>query len=61
MTRSARIIASVVAGAFLGGCAIGPDYKRPTVAEPPTFRGQATAEAASFADAPWWRRSRIQS
>ena len=21
---------------------------------PPTFRGQATAEAASFADAPWW-------
>jgi multidrug efflux system outer membrane protein len=24
------------------------------VAEPPTFRGQATAEAASFADAPWW-------
>lgn len=44
----------VVAAALLAGCAIGPDYKRPSVAEPPTFRGQATAEAASLADAPWW-------
>src|SRR5438552_10457114 len=56
MTRSPseRIVSSLVAAALLGGCAIGPDYKRPVVAEPPTFRGQATAEAASFADAPWW-------
>ncbi len=54
MTRSTRIISSVVAIALLGGCAIGPDYKRPSVAEPSTFRGQATAEAASLADAPWW-------
>jgi multidrug efflux system outer membrane protein len=44
----------VVAAALLAGCAIGPDYKRPPVAQPPTFRGQATAEAVSFADAPWW-------
>src|SRR5262245_47416062 len=44
----------VVATALLAGCAIGPDYKRPVVAEPPTFRGQATAEATSLADAPWW-------
>jgi len=59
MTRSTsqtsqQIVSGVVAAALLGGCAIGPDYKRPSVAEPPTFRGQATAEAASFADAPWW-------
>ena len=57
MTRSASewIISSiVVAAAILGGCAIGPNYKRPPVAETPTFRGQATAEAASLADAPWW-------
>ena len=54
MTRSARIISSIVAAALLGGCAIGPNYKRPSVAEPQTFRGQATAEAASLADAPWW-------
>jgi multidrug efflux system outer membrane protein len=44
----------VVAAAVLAGCAIGPNYKRPSVAEPPTFRGQATAEAASLADVPWW-------
>ena len=44
----------IVLAAVLAGCAIGPDYKRPSVAEPQTFRGQATAEAASLADAPWW-------
>ncbi len=56
MTRSTsqQIVSGVVAAALLSGCAIGPDYKRPAVAEPTTFRGQATAEAASLADAPWW-------
>ena len=49
-----RIVVAVVTAVFLGGCAIGSNYKRPTVPEPPTFRGQAAAEAASFADAPWW-------
>ena len=53
-SRTARMIAAVVAGALLGGCALGPDYTRPAVVKPPTFRGQATAEATSFADAPWW-------
>src|SRR5512136_2668848 len=51
---STRIVAGLAAAALLGGCAIGPDYKRPRVAEPPTFRGQAAAEAASLADVPWW-------
>jgi multidrug efflux system outer membrane protein len=45
----------VIAAALLGGCAIGPDYTRPVVAEPATFRGQAIAEASSLADAPWWQ------
>jgi multidrug efflux system outer membrane protein len=54
LTRSTGLIALAVAAALLSGCAIGPNYRRPAVAEPPTFRGQATAEAASFADAPWW-------
>jgi multidrug efflux system outer membrane protein len=51
---SRAIVSSIVAAALLGGCAIGPNYTRPSVAEPPTFRGQAIAEAASLADAPWW-------
>ena len=54
MTRSLRIISSLVVAALLSGCTIGPDYKRPPVARPETFRGQATAEAASLADVPWW-------
>src|SRR5213080_5151924 len=56
MMRSARgwTAVGIVTAALLGGCAIGPNYKRPSVAEPPTFRGQAMAEAASLADAPWW-------
>jgi len=48
------VATAVLAGALIAGCAIGPDYKRPAVAEPPTFRGRETAEAVSFADAPWW-------
>src|SRR5215510_12171309 len=48
------VVAGIVAAAVLAGCAVGPDYQRPPVAEPATFRGQASAEAASLADAPWW-------
>ena len=54
MTRSTRIVSTLLVTALLAGCAIGPNYKRPAVAEPPTFRGQQIAEAQSFADAPWW-------
>src|SRR5947207_14867721 len=48
------IASGIVTATLLGGCAIGPDYKRPSAAEPQTFRGQATAQAASLADARWW-------
>ncbi|PYM18003.1 MAG: RND transporter [Candidatus Rokuibacteriota bacterium] len=56
MTRSARtrLMTALALAALVSGCAIGPNYKRPVVAEPPNFRGQAAAEAASLADAPWW-------
>jgi outer membrane protein, multidrug efflux system len=34
---------------------VGPDYQRPAVAAPADFRSQVgPAEAASFADQPWW-------
>jgi len=52
--RARACVWVVAAAAVLAGCAIGPDYKRPPVAEPPTFRGQVTTEAESLADAPWW-------
>jgi len=52
--RRAFAWAAVAAVTVLAGCAIGPDYKRPSVTEPTTFRGQVTTEAESLADAPWW-------
>ena len=54
MSRRAFAWTAVAAATVLAGCAIGPDYKRPPVTEPATFRGQVTTEAASLADAPWW-------
>lgn len=39
----------------LWGLEVGPDYQRPAVAAPEDFRGRlGSAEAASFADLPWW-------
>ncbi len=49
-----RALAALAALA-LAGCAIGPDYERPPVVEPPIYREQTTpSEAQSFADLPWW-------
>ena len=40
----------------LVGCALGPDYERPSVAQPDSFRMQQgqTLEEASLADLGWW-------
>ena len=40
--------------ALLTGCALGPDYRRPSVETAATFRAQSEAQAASLADQPWW-------
>lgn len=58
-TVNARPVATILAVAsivlFLTGCAVGPNYRRPTVNAPATFRGaEGQAEQASFADLPWW-------
>ncbi len=51
MSRSLAALASLL----IAGCAIGPDYQRPEVAEPSTYRDRTTpAESASLADLPWW-------
>jgi len=44
---------------FAYGCAVGPNYKRPAVNVPPTYRGLTPEEAAksdarSLADEKWW-------
>ena len=36
------------------GCALGPNYQRPAVPAPPTWREIPTAEAESLANTTWW-------
>ena len=44
----------------LSGCTVGPNYHRPVVQTPASFRApdesqQTEAQVASFADLPWWQ------
>jgi outer membrane protein, multidrug efflux system len=44
---------------MLSACMVGPNYHRPVVQTPTSFRGpdqsqQTEAQATSFADLPWW-------
>jgi multidrug efflux system outer membrane protein len=58
-TVARSCIAASVALGVLCGCAVGPDYTRPAVVAPPSFRSQVgSAEATSLADAPWWEAFR---
>jgi multidrug efflux system outer membrane protein len=40
---------------FLGGCMVGPDYRRPTVDVPPSWR-IAEKEARDLVNTPWWEQ-----
>ena len=45
---------------MLSGCMVGPNYKRPLVQTPATYRDlnanpQLQTQTASFADLPWWQ------
>ncbi len=51
-----RIVIVALAASLLTGCAVGPNYHRPKVAPPPTFRGSTvTTDPTSFADAKWFQ------
>ena len=57
-TRSGWIL--LLSTSMLSGCAVGPNYHRPTVQAPPAFHGpdqsqQLQPQSASFADLPWWQ------
>jgi multidrug efflux system outer membrane protein len=50
----------ILAAVVLAGCKVGPNYHRPDVQIPSSFRApseaqQAQAQASSFADLPWWQ------
>jgi multidrug efflux system outer membrane protein len=49
-----RLLALSLAAVSSAACALGPNYKRPAVPVPPSWRDLPTAEAESLANAPWW-------
>ena len=59
MTRQ-RILVLCVVGLVAAGCTVGPDYRRPDVTVPSTFRGAGAAApvqapAPTFGDLAWWQ------
>ena len=60
MKRLAPLTVAMLVSGLIAGCAVGPNYHRPAVQTPAGYRDlsespQAHAQAASFADLPWWQ------
>jgi outer membrane protein, multidrug efflux system len=60
MKKLRPLISVLLASSLIGGCAVGPNYHRPAVPTPAAYRDlsenpHAQAQAASFADLPWWQ------
>ncbi len=58
--RKTYLIFILSAATLTSACTVGPNYHRPTVQVPASFRTadepqQAEGQAASFADLPWWQ------
>src|SRR6266436_4871450 len=50
----------ILASSLIGGCRVGPNYHRPVIQTPTAYRDlsespQVQAQAASYADLPWWQ------
>jgi multidrug efflux system outer membrane protein len=53
-------MAAMLGSSLAGGCMVGPNYHRPAVQTPAAYRDlsenpQVQAQAASYADLPWWQ------
>lgn len=60
MKRIAKLLNVAFLSGVLVGCAVGPNYHRPPVQTPNSFRDlannpQLQAQTASYADLPWWQ------
>jgi len=58
--KHAKLLIPMFASGLLAGCAVGPKYHRPAVQTPTSYRdlaqnSQLQAQAASYADLPWWQ------
>jgi multidrug efflux system outer membrane protein len=49
-----KIVGAAVLLLGLGGCVVGPKYKRPVIQPPDKFYTEANPQSVSLADAPWW-------
>jgi multidrug efflux system outer membrane protein len=54
-TNQLSIPLSLLALVLIGGCAVGPNYKKPAVDTPPNFRFAPTQTTNSLGDLPWWQ------
>ncbi len=55
MSRSARVVFTVIAAAAMASCTLGPNYKRPVVETPAVHRGATSpASQESLADLKWF-------
>jgi len=60
MKRLAPVVAAMMGLSIVAGCKVGPSYHRPVVQPPTAYRDlsenpQVPAQAASYADLPWWQ------
>jgi outer membrane protein, multidrug efflux system len=60
MKRLVPMTVAMLACGLIGGCTVGPNYHRPAVPTPTAYRSVSAdspvpAQAASFADLPWWQ------
>jgi outer membrane protein, multidrug efflux system len=53
-SRCGSAVSLLFAFTLLSGCAIGPNYKRPSIDSPATFRGDTASATNSFGDLEWW-------
>src|ERR1700733_1115836 len=58
--RITKLLTAALLSGMLSGCAVGPNYHRPAVQTPNSFRDladnpQLQAQTASYADLPWWQ------
>ena len=58
--KLARFLAALMTSTLIAGCSVGPNYHRPSVQSPAAFRDlsenpEVQAQAASYADLPWWQ------
>jgi len=59
-TKLIKLVLTTMVFGLLAGCKVGPNYHRPSVQTPTQYRelqedSQRQAQAASYADLPWWQ------